>query len=450
MPPRIERDLAARLRDQRGRRRPTRGNAQQIAIDAPGQRRVRDCPGGRDELDRPDMSAAVGCDRTANPLRPHRRYALGTDRVGPFARGTPPAQVQHGLHLDAGIGEIEGGAVTVRVGGDHHGATPRAHAVEPEQPLRRRRHHDPRQVVVGEHQRLFDRARCHHHLIGAQFQQSPPGDNDGQQVVGEQARTDGVRMERDSRFDRLHFGGKPRRARHAGLACGVEPRMVEGAAEQRLSLDQRHATAGTRGLDRCGGAGCARADHRHIGMGVRGVVVARRRPFVDPAQAGIAAQATFPEVPGAARPVERAVIEADGQEPGNFLDPVQTVGVQAAAVMLAFDTQPVGNRSDVGRDVGFVGELHQGIGVVAAHAEHTAWPVILERAADQPDIVGGKRAGDRVTAVALVTAILEGEGDRPVAVQQDAVGWIEAVDAHGSLSPPDGSSGVPPNASTAG
>src|SRR3546814_17575066 len=60
--------------------------------------------------------------------------------------------------LDAGIEQRQRRAVSGPVGGRDHRTPARPDAVEPDQPLRRRTHHDTGQVVVAEHQRLVESA----------------------------------------------------------------------------------------------------------------------------------------------------------------------------------------------------------------------------------------------------------------------------------------------------
>src|SRR3546814_1842658 len=89
---------------------------------------------------------------------------------------------------------------------------------------------------------------------------------------------------------------------------------------------------------------------------------------------------------------------------------------------LAAYRQPLGDGMDVGQHVRFVRQLDQRVAVVARHRHHAARPVMLERAGQQPDVVRGERAGDGVAREPLVVLAFEGEANRPVAVDQAAMG----------------------------
>ena len=94
--------------------------------------------------------------------------------------------------------------------------------------------------------------------------------------------------------------------------------------------------------------------------------------------------------------------------------------VQAAVVVLRGDVEASGQRLHVGQHVGFVRQLHQGVGVLPGHRQRAARAVVLERAREQPALVGQQGAGDAVAGQALVGGALEVEADRAVAIDQQA------------------------------
>ncbi len=72
-------------------------------------------------------------------------------------------------------------------------------------------------------------------------------------------------------------------------------------------------------------------------------------------------------------------------------------------------------------------ELDEGVRLFRAGGQDAARPVILERAADEPDAVRQKGGGERVARVTLQAAPVELEPDRAGAVDEAARGKAMAL-----------------------
>ena len=293
--------------------------------------------------------------------------------------------------------------------------------------MRRRAEQDAGQVVVAKHHRLLDRAGGDDHLAGAQFIESVAAHH-GEPVVGEPAGAGGARHDLDvgRGLDRGAETGAVRRAiGEAGVA--------ERAAELGVLVDQQHVEAGVGRLERRRHPGRPAADHGDVGEAILLVVIAVLGQPVDRAEAGQLPDHRLPELPGALRLVEGAVIEADRQEAAERAQQAAAVIAETARIVLSHHLQARRDRCQIGQHVGRVRQLHQGVGVLAGHAERAARAVVLERAGQHPLVVRQQRRGDRVAGKALVASALEAELDRPVVIDPGA-GAVGEAGAHGGAS----------------
>ena len=340
--------------------------------------------------------------------------------------------VDHAGHIDAGIEQVEGDAVTIAIGRHHHGALAGAHAIEADHPLRRRAHHDAGQVVVAEHHGLFIGAGGDDHGGGPELEHAIALEQ-GQPVVGEPAVAQGVGEDADV-IGALDLGDKVGAALGGGLGVGVEAGVVEGAAEGLVLLDQDHLAAALRCLQGRRHAGGPAADHGDIGEQILLVVIAVDGIGVDHAEAGETAEQFFPQPPGRIGLVECLVIEADRHEAGEIAEPGAVIILQAAEHVLGLHHHAGLDGAAVGQHIGLVADLDQAVGVLAAAGQHAARPVIFERARQHQLAVCHQGRGDGVAREACVAAALEGEFDRLFAVDQGAGGGGKPGAAHDSSS----------------
>ena len=354
-------------------------------------------------------------------------------RGHPAAAGVGPEVGDRG-DADARLGQVEGDAVSVVVGRRDDRARSGADPVEADEPLRRRTHHDAREIVVAEHQRLLHGAGREHDLLRPDLEH-PVAADQRHEVVGEPAVGGRAGHRLDPVLGRhgVHEAAALPRGRGAG---GVEAGVVQRAAEDRILVDEDDLGAGLGGGERGAHSRRAAAGHEHVAEQVGLVEVPVRGGRVDAPQPRPAADQRRPEPPGAAGLVERLVVEPDGQEPPQPSDPGPAVAQEAAGVVLPADVETVGYRLDVRRDVRTAGELHQGVRIVARHGQRPARTPVLEGARQHPDVGGGERAGDRVAGEAVDRPPLEPERPRPRPVDQRSRRGGQAVDPRHPRPPP--------------
>jgi hypothetical protein len=359
----------------------------------------------------------------------HDGHAVIGHGVGQRAVRPLGPEIGDARDLDAGLDQIQRRAVTVAVGGGNDGPVAGAHRVVPHQPLRRRGVHHARQVVVAEHHGLLVRAGGDHHAARAQLVHAVAPD-DRQVVVGEPAVARGVRQHGD-----VGVGGDAADQALADpcrlLARRIEPGVAERTAERRVLLDQHHLGAGVRRVQRRRQARGTTADDGDVGEQVLLVVVAVMGLQVDLAQAGQRADQLFPVLPRALRAEEGLVVEADRQEAAQPVDGARVVARQAAEHVLRLDVETRGDAPAIGQHARLAADLDQAVGVVAGGREESARAVVLERARQHRDTIGGQRAGDRVAFETRIGLAVEAEGDRLRTVQQRAGGRRQAAHGHG-------------------
>jgi len=350
--------------------------------------------------------------------------ALG-QRAGQRLVGAGMAQVDDGGDVHALVMQVEGGEVTVVVAGEHHRAFAGLDRIEFHQALRGTGQHHPRQVVVAKDHRLVERAAAHQALSRAHLVHALALDH-RQVVVGEP----GVARRLGQHLDIRVLPHRVEQFTAQGIGAGpgdVEARIGQRAAEDRLLFDQQHLGPGVGGGQRRLQTGGAGTDDGEVGEQVGLVVVLGLELQVEHAQAGLFADDRLPDFPHALGLVERAVIEAHRHEFGELAHIGVAVVVQRAVDVLRGHRQAVGQRVGIGQHVGFLGQLHQAVGVLAGHAQRPAWAVVFERARHQKAPIGEQGTGDAVALQALVGLAIETELERLIAVDQQAHGGGEAV-----------------------
>ncbi|MNO63941.1 hypothetical protein D3C76_546600 [compost metagenome] len=185
-------------------------------------------------------------------------------------------------------------------------------------------------------------------------------------------------------------------------------------------LDEQYLGPGIgrgQGRVQSGGTG---ADHGQVGEQVGLVVIFGLEHQVEYAQAGLLANDRFPDFPHALGLVERAVVEAHRHEFGKLAQISVAVVVQRAVDVLRRHLQTGRQRVGIGQDVGFLGQLHQAVGVLPGHGQRATRAMVFERTGNQEAAVGEQGAGDAVALQALVGLAIEAEIERLVTVDQQA------------------------------
>ena len=433
------------------RRVPAAGDGDHVAVDPPG--RAGDRLAARvegDHVDGANPPAAMGADH-----RPAIQH-FDSPRQGflPRRPGTIGPDVDDGDDPDPGVGKIERRPMAVVVVGEHHDLASGADAEAVDVGADGAGQHHPRPVVVGEHQRPLDRAGGQHHPAGAHLPQPFAGAGPGSRRTGvapfEQAEIVVIVIAERRRprqkanlFQRREFLCRVFHPRHRRRVVDRHPLAEQPAAELGILVGEDHPRAGAPGGQRRRQPGRSAADHQHIAVGVHlvvgiGIGLVRRG-----AEAGGAADDPLVSHPQAGRPHERLVVEAGGEKRREPLGDGAGIEIDARPAVDAGRPQPVVEIDDGGRQVGLgVGagfQLHQGVGLLDAGGEDAARAVILEAAADHGDVVGEQRRGQGVPRMALVAAAVEGERQRPVAVDA-APGGEAVVPAHA----PSSTGGFPP------
>ncbi len=188
-------------------------------------------------------------------------------------------------------------------------------------------------------------------------------------------------------------------------------------------------------------AGDACPDHQHIAEQMLLRSFPRCRLGVDPAQPRNLAKPGIPLVPGAPRPVERAVVETHRQPSREPLDHGAQVKAQAAKRVLGADAHAGLERLVIGADIAGPRQLHQSVRLGTGQGHQSARAMIFERPAEQVLAVGGQRAGDGVAFQGAQLTALKMENQLPVRPHPGAGLTFDAAAAfHGVPSWPDGNS----------
>jgi hypothetical protein len=134
--------------------------------------------------------------------------------------------------------------------------------------------------------------------------------------------------------------------------------------------------------------------------------------------------------PGALRLHEGLVVEAGRHEVGEQADERERVPLARRPGVLARRLQPLVEfdlpGAQVRRDAALAGvERNDRVGLLGPERQQTARPMQLERAADEMDAVGDQRRGEGVAGAAGVGSPVEGEAQRPGAIDAAAFGQPE-------------------------
>src|ERR1700730_16883251 len=120
-----------------------------------------------------------------------------------------------------------------------------------------------------------------------------------------------------------------------------------------------------------------------------------RRVERDPAKPSALPDDRLPKRPGPARPIERPIIEADPKKSSERRDPGAAIARERTGVVLSEDLIAISQEVALRRHVGDGIDRHQRVRLAARETQDAPRPVVLERARDDADAVGGKTAGDR-------------------------------------------------------
>ena len=318
-----------------------------------------------------------------------------------------------------------------------HRPPARPHAVTMDQPPRRLRQHDAGQVVVAEDGGLIQPAAGKHHLPGAQLDQAALVDGQPTVRIGADTARAGDHLDRPSGSVCVSVWGR-----------GVHFSDPRG---RRRCGDQGHLCAGLCGR-LCGSApGRAGADHSNIRKGIAfgrriglpvniSVNISVNMPVRrDHTQPGAAADQPFPKRPQAGGSIKGPIVEAHRQKAPPARGARPSVVVERAFIVLRPHDHAVicggGFRRHVGRAV----DRDQQIAVAAVQAQHAPGAVIFERPADHAHPACHQGAGDGVSRKGADGPSLEGEAERPFAVDGGSVGGRQA--AHGPPLPNSFSAG---------
>ena len=338
---------------------------------------------------------------------------------------------------DSGVVQIECRQVGAVVVGGDDGARAEPDAIAMEPGAGRTGEHDAGTVVMRENQGPLDGAGGDDHVAGAHLPQTfsrgvgvrvgeVVGDafHQGDQIVRIPAERGGARQQG-------HGGRKGGNGlRHPGsggpLIDGGVGFGQQGAAEFRLLVAQNHTRSGGHRPQRGGEAGGTGADHQHVAMGVLvqiavGIGLRRRS-----AQAsGGADCGLIQALPKGRRPHEGLVVEAGGQQRRCPAGRGAQVEFQRRVAVLAGGAQPVIQLDLGGAQVrcdppAAPIDGDQSVRFLRPGGEDAARTVILERPADQVDIVRQQGGGQGVAREPGQRPPIEGEAERLVAV--DATG----------------------------
>jgi hypothetical protein len=268
--------------------------------------------------------------------------------------------------------------------------------------------HHPGQVVVGEDQRLLERAGGGDVAGGAHLVQ---------RVVLPDRHEPVEEAERGRTREDLHARG----ARTLGeRARTLVPALVEQRSPGLGVLVAEHDVgAQLGGAQRGCQAGDAAADHEHVAVaaavlrapGAFGLALGQH------AQAGGRAQRLLVQRPQPPRADERLVVEARrGERAADDVGRAHHVEVEPRPGIRVLDRHPVEHGLGARAHAGTPADLDERVGALATTAQLAARPVVLEGAAERAPAGGVQRRRDRVARKCRDRLAVEREADRPVAV----------------------------------
>ena len=324
----------------------------------------------------------------------------------------------------------------------HHDPLTGKGAVTIEIGARRAGQHHAGAVVVGEHQGPFDGPGGQDHLFGADLPQPltrRAGRRNGLMIGQALDDTDHVVREiAERRGAREHGDAGMLRQTREGLRDPIARRRLvdrraaligfiqQRSADLRLLVDQDDAPAALGRRHRRRQTGRPGADHQHLAMGKAVGVDVRIRRGGRPTQTGGGADDGFVQAaPRLGRPHEGLVVKPRRNEAADQAVHGADVERQVRPTILALGDEAVIQLylggAQIGRIArGVASDGDQSVRLVRSGAQNAARAMVFERSAGQPDAVGDQGRGEGIARAADVSATVEGEADRLVAVDHTA------------------------------
>ncbi len=356
------------------------------------------------------------------------------------------AGVEDGGHGETGVGQRDGGAVGVVVGGDEHGAVAGGYGPVAEVVAHRAGQHDAGAVVVGEGQRALDGAGGEDDAAGADAPEAAAGEGLGRRlgaVVGALLGED-VAVVIDAAGGGSGAAGDIRHGVEGGQLGGdpvrgglvVDAGFVHGstAAPVGRLFQNKDLRAAARCRAGGGEAGCAAAYDEDVGVDVEVFVVVGVGAVGGGAEAGGAADGGLEEMlPGGAGGHEGLVVEACWQEGREVRGGGAEVEREAGPVVLAAGGQALvelgGGGPRIGLEAAALAEGDKRVGLLDAAGNDAARAMVLEGTTDQDLAIGEEGGGEGVAGEAAQGLVVPAELQRFRAIYQPAAGG--EAGAHG-------------------
>lgn len=293
---------------------------------------------------------------------------------------------------------------------------------------RGRGQHDARTIVVREYHVALDRAVGEDDALGAQLPQTLArqvaarvcdmvGDAFGKadEVVVVVAESGGAgenlhivhRLQAGNRFLRPLIAVET-----VDLDATVEAQRTAGFGLLVTENDLGTGMSRSKGSRKTGNAG---THHQHVAMRVAAGIVIRIRFLRGDAETGGTADDRLVDMlPCRLRPHEGLVVEAGREEGRHQVVDAADIEGQRREAVLRFDDHAVEDFLHRGTHVRLLAgavarNVDQRVRLFGTGRENAARAVILERAADQMDVVGDQRRGDSITLQRRVALAVEGE-----------------------------------------
>ncbi len=382
---------------------------------------------------------STACSPRAPPMARVTTASGQEPRAGLRQRRSRPC-VDDRLHRHPGGGEVGGHGAGAVVVGEDHGAAARRRGVAVQVAPDGAGQHHAGPVVVAEHQRPLQAAGRQHAALRHDAPQALPRRMrlGHRQVVADPLdRAIGAVVEhaehRGAAQD-MRTSGRPAssdsaEAAQSGAAWSptVPAFGQQAAAEAGALVAQDHPRPGAAGRQRRRQPGRAGADHQHVAVDRRLLVMVGVRRGGGAAEAGGAADQRLVDLlPEPGRPHEGLVVEAGGEDRGQ--QPVHRHQVEAEGrpAVLAVRLQPVEQLDHGGAAVRLppraAAQLDQRVRLLRPGREDAARAVIFERSSGQSDAVGQQGRGQGVAGMAREVAAVEAEAQRRRTVDQPAGG----------------------------
>ena len=210
--------------------------------------------------------------------------------------------------------------------------------------------------------------------------------------------------------------------------------MDELTADFGVVVDQDDRAPRSRGGAGRGETRRPRADDKQVAMRVDLRIVGRRTIIrIDAAESGHGANAALKGLP--ARPEERLVVEACGQERRELVEKGGAIGgrrrrrIDRAHGEIVLER--LGRGAQVRRRHGPPRDVDDRVRLLRPRAPDSARAMIFEAAADHADATGDERRGDAVALEAEIGLAVEGEGERSAAIDAAAGRQTKAAQGAG-------------------